>query len=352
MIGFDYGIKPNIMVVGDVEYTSLIHEAAPVAIGYGKIPSFGLLVEPPLVCLIFEDEDKGKECFKHLKKWGEGSNNDDAVALSFIEENKGGYTICVYPDFNHLIDRCIPKYLQPEVNPMIMASISFPLSVERISQDYLFFKQQIKERAFVFCGASKTGKLFLDFALRKIYIQFYKEDEIQEDQPEYSYFVINSKGKRKGRFVKKPLSEKSEAISNRRWIRLKTFFPITLEKLNYNTIFQNSRDLLLSEGFSQWQILQGACNIVVSVRMCNKPCFAELDKKPAPMDILEYLLNNFEKPEDDISINEGFSVEILRKQIIADSIELLQHAGRRPKETSKKALLSSLTKKGFLNSEK
>jgi len=58
-------------------------------------------------------------------------------ALSFIEKNDGDYTVCVYPEYSRLTDRCLPKYLQSEVSSIVFVHISFPLSVERISQHYL-----------------------------------------------------------------------------------------------------------------------------------------------------------------------------------------------------------------------
>ena len=137
MLGFDYSIKPNTMVLGDVEYPKLIHESKPVGMGYGILPHYGLLIEPPFTCLIFENKEKGNECFKHFKDWSESSNDGDAVALSFIEKNDGGYTVCVYPEYSRLTDRCLPKYLQSEVSSIVFVHISFPLSVERISQHYL-----------------------------------------------------------------------------------------------------------------------------------------------------------------------------------------------------------------------
>jgi len=351
MIGFDYGIKPHFMVIGDIEYPNLIHESKPLAMGYGKIPYFGLLIEPPFACLIFENEQKGRECFQHFKNWAEGSKDGEAVSLSFIETNDGGYVVCVYPEFNRLIDRCIPKYLQAEVNPLVMAPISFPLTVEKISEHYLFFKQQTRERPFVFCGASKTGELFLNVAIQKRQVQLYKENEIPKNSPESAYLIIKSTKKSQRKFERKLPLESPEEIRKKRWKRLKTFLPITIEKLKYQPNFQASRNLLVSEGFADWQILQAACNIVVSFRMCKKPYFTGLDQKSAQASILKYLLNTFEEPKNLLPPNKYFSIEIIRKQIIGDTIELLKHVGSKPKDDSREVLLSNLKKRGFLSGD-
>jgi len=143
MIGFDYGIKPNILVMSDVEFPNLIHEGKVRAVAYGRLPYYELLNEPMFVSLVFEDDEKGEECFKHFKEWINNSNNSEAVSLSFIELNNGGYTVCVYPDYALLIDRCIPHELQKKVHPIIFTPISFPITVERVSQQFIDFQSEI-----------------------------------------------------------------------------------------------------------------------------------------------------------------------------------------------------------------
>ena len=106
--------------------------------------------------------------------------------------------------------------------------------------------------------------------------------------------------------------------------------------------------MLLSEGFAAWQILQAACNIVVSMRMCNKPLFEGLEEKSAAADILEFLLNGFETPNDDFP-QDIFSDEALREQIVADSNELLRSYDIETINGSIDVLLRTLLKEGLLN---
>ncbi len=350
MIGFDYGLKPGLMVIGDLEYPKLIHEAKPLAMGYGKLPYFGLRVDPLFACIMFENEDKGKECFKHFMNWAEGSNDGDAVSLSFIETKTGGYTVCVYPEAKLLVDRCVPKYLQDEVSQLIMAATSFPLTVDKISSYYLFFKAESKGKPFVFCGASRTGKLFLESAIIKRTVSFFDENVIPEHSPESAYTHMDSIKKGKDYHNKKsPPKEPPESAYKRRRKRLRTFLPITIEKLNYLNQFETSKALLMSKGFASWQVFQAACNIVVSKRMCNKPHFEGLEKKSAQADILKFLLNTFEKPNDDFPPEETFSEKILQAQIIADSSELLRYYDVKPIKGSVDALLKMLRRKGLLS---
>jgi len=348
MIGFDYGVKPSVMIVGDIQYPNLIHEGKPKAMGYGRLPHFGLLPNPLFAALIFENEEKGKECFKHFKAWADSSKDGDAVSLSFIERNEGGYVVCVYEEINRLINRRLPEYLRSEVSPLITTATSFPLTVEKPSDFFLVFKEEAKETPFLFGGAGRTGKLFPDLVIQKMEVQFYKEDEIPENTPESAYLNIKSAKEGQWKFERKQPGEEAEAIGGRRRRRLKMFHPITIEKIEYLPNYQETRDKLRAEEFADWQILQGLCNIAVSYRMCGKPYYEELTEETAQMDILKYLLNDFEEPKTPMPPESYISVEAIRKQIIADMIALLRNTGSEPKYKSKKALLKSLQRKGFL----
>jgi hypothetical protein len=348
LIGFDYGLKPRFLAIGDIEYPNLIHEAKPVAMGFGKLPYFGLLHEPPFACIVFENDNKGRECFQHFKRWAEGSKDGDAVSLSFIETREGGYAVSIYPEYGLLVDRCIPKYLQPEVSPIVFAPVSFPLTVDKISTHYLFFKGESQDKPFLFCGASKLGKLFLESAMVKRKVNFFKEDEIPEHTPESAYSRLNPEENRDSVNEKKaPPKEESEVVYKRRWKRLKTYLPITMERLEYSAKFQSSKVALLSEGFADWQILQAACNMVVSMRMCQKLHFDDLEEKSAAADILEFLLKGFEIANDGFP-REMFSEEALRDQIIADSNELLEFYNIKAINGSIELLLNTLRKEGLI----
>lgn len=348
MIGFDYGIKPGFLAVGDAEYPNLLFQADPCAMGYGRIPHFGLLHQPPFVCIIFNNREKGIECCKHFHRWAELSQDGDAVSLSFIDKNEGGYVVCIYPEFNRLIDRCIPKYLSAEVQPLVMAPICFPLIVPKTSEQYLTFKQQAKNNPFVFSGASKESGLFLDLAIRKRYVQFYKENEIPSNTPEGNYFRMPAAKNKQIPFEIKPIVESPQQIKARRQKRLATFFPVTLEILKYQSEFRTVKKFLLNEGFKQWQIIQGTCNTVISCRMSGHPHFMAFKEKFTQIDLLDRLLQTFEEPNVQLPSSEFLTVEIIRKQIVLDTIELLKYVHAEPKNTSKEVLLKIMKDKGLL----
>lgn len=65
MFGFDYGTKPRVAVVGDLEFPQLLSDGL-VALGYLEIPQFGVLVDPPVLVMAFWDKTIAKECFTHF----------------------------------------------------------------------------------------------------------------------------------------------------------------------------------------------------------------------------------------------------------------------------------------------
>jgi hypothetical protein len=210
----------------------------------------------------------------------------------------------------------------------------------------LKFKQQVSNKPFIFCGSSKE-KVFWDIAIQKMKVEFYKEEDLTDNSPESAYFRMKASRSTKHEFRRKPLPESVENISKRRIEKLRDFLPITLERLEYTPIFKDSRTDLKKNGFFDWQIIQAACNIVVSFRLCNCIHYATLKTKSAQMTILEHLLNEVERPDTIYPPEHFFSKENLKKQIVADMLELLTDIGDTPKNKQDKALLKELSRRGF-----
>ena len=63
--GYDYGTRPKVMILGDGEFPSLLRRGL-AALGYGTVPHFGVLVDTPLLSMMFDDEQVGNECSAHF----------------------------------------------------------------------------------------------------------------------------------------------------------------------------------------------------------------------------------------------------------------------------------------------
>jgi hypothetical protein len=56
--GYDYGTKPKVMVVADIEFPEILRNSF-MALGYGQVPQFGDLANVPLLMMLFKDLDGG-----------------------------------------------------------------------------------------------------------------------------------------------------------------------------------------------------------------------------------------------------------------------------------------------------
>ena len=125
-IGYDYGVKPFFMIVGDIEFSDLFKKADCKGMLYifGKEDT-GEMV-PVQMAFLFQNEEPAEKFLDILLGWIAKSNNDgDAVSIEFIENDKGGYTLSISPEINRFHDRMIPKHLKNKVTPIFMIQTHF-----------------------------------------------------------------------------------------------------------------------------------------------------------------------------------------------------------------------------------
>ncbi len=90
MFGFDYAIKPKIMIVGDIEFPDLIRKASIFGVGYISIPQNVLVNQPLKIALIFNNEEYGRKAMLTFRNWINSSNgNEDAFMMDIIERKDG-----------------------------------------------------------------------------------------------------------------------------------------------------------------------------------------------------------------------------------------------------------------------
>src|SRR5215216_2911664 len=92
--GYDYGTKPIVVVIGDTEFPDLLIRGDFAAVGYDLVEHFGLLVNAPRLTMVFRDVALARECFLRFKEWGGASEDGDAVRISFVDLEDGGYAMC------------------------------------------------------------------------------------------------------------------------------------------------------------------------------------------------------------------------------------------------------------------
>lgn len=319
IFGYDFGIKPRVMVIGDVEFPHLLRKANLVGLGYDIIPQFGLLVNAPMITLLFEKEAPGRECFEHFKGWGDVSNDSDALAVSFVESLRDDcYYLFLYPETDHLINRCFDKFIIDEIEPIFSIAVyckPFPLS-----DNYRWFKNKSINAPFVIAPGTLEGP-FIDLAIRKRKIEYYDRDNMREYSLEYQLLNNMEQCDEDNKLLSPPqhLQLAPEDIFKRRASNIKKYFPVTKEQLFFSSHFQDLTSVLVTNGFREWQVEQAACNTIAKAR------FHELkdDSDISEYGYLRFLLETYE----DVSTYQlkipDLSENVLVSQIHADSLYLI-----------------------------
>jgi hypothetical protein len=338
--GYDYGIRPMAIVVGDTEFLRFLGSREFVALAYDQITEFGLLINPPRLTLVFSNTEVARECFRHFNEWSGDSSDGDAVRISFIEFNDGGYGICISQEVNRLIGRMIPDIIREEVELRIMNSgrmKTFP----RQSEAYKWFKSVTEKSPFVLAPAVTGEDPIRELAIRKREIYYFQEGDIPEHSLESSLLRGRDikEAEERIRDIPDEVRFGRDGIHNRRRRQLSRFFPVTIERLSLNKDFLQTKSQLSSEGYQEWQVVQAACNIALrhSAPGLFTPDVDTADDLDIPDDqddvhtrrvtlrILQFLLANHESVVRVLPPNEQLLISAMKAQIQADSYVLLKH---------------------------
>lgn len=311
MFGYDYGIKPKIMIVGDVEFSNYLHKANIYGIGYMSIPENALQNRPLKIALIFNNEEYGRKSMQSFHNWINNSDkNEDAFVMDIIEREDGGYTLCFYQDIECTIRRNIPDQLRKWVTPMITNIVHYK-EIDSISDYYSKFKNALKFTECHICGGTKN-KQFIEFPdIIKKKINIYKEKNIPQGTPIAMGYRAKNAHINREEFDK----IQQENLEQDREAGLKYFFPITYDKiLKKNFCKDVVQELLLS--YEKTIVVQAICNLILFHRLKVEGKL-EILQKDYYMNILEYLLDNYE------SLRSCFPDESeITKDLILEQIEL------------------------------
>lgn len=328
--GYDYGTKPIVLVPGDTEFIDLLNRGF-LALGYGIVPEFGLLVDAPLLLMGFKNVTIARECFSKFAEWSGEDGDGDAVRISFVEFNDGEFGMCVSQDIERLLKRNIPEIYRKEVEPRIMVVGHIKMFPHQ-SDGYKWFKSGAMTSPFVLAAQSVNGEPIKDLALRKREINFYSEDEIPEHTLEIS--LVRHRNAKEERHVRREIPREfrfgKEGLHERRRIQLSRFFPVTLERLRFSKEFSQIRRQLTSEGFHDWQVIQAGCNI--ALQHLAPGLFKDAGEGPDSVQrdviaqkILTFLIDTHQ-PLSLASIPmDQFNVAVLKEQVYADSSALLRY---------------------------
>lgn len=355
-LGFDYGIRPHFIVVGDMEFPSLIEKAGFHGLAYLHVPQFGLLVNPPSVALLFENKDSGRECFMHFKHWADGSDDGDAVGVSFVEFDDGTYAVCIYQEEKRLIARCIHERIRPEITPIFMFCGRL-LRMGKKSDHFECFKRQVADAPFVLLPATKEGGPIMELGIRKREVAFYDEHNVPANSMAASLLRAPASGApdRERRPYPEEIRQTASDIMRRRRTQMARFFPVTLERLRFSSEIQDVRKRILVAGYRDWQITQALCNLTFHHRIGGqRPGDAgsapDAASRPLGIDQLEYLLGTQEDIHAELAPMGVYDPGLVEEQIRADAVALFAHVSSPdPPEIDPAAVQAELERLGLLN---
>ncbi len=324
-IGYDYGVKPFFMIVGDIEFSDLFKKADCKGMLYifGKEDT-GEMV-PVQMAFLFQNEEPAEKFLDILLGWIAKSNNDgDAVSIEFIENDKGGYTLSISPEINRFHDRMIPKHLKNKVTPIFMIQTHFK-EIDTLGQNYLNFKANYKKSKKIAIGyvigtptkIEKQSKKFFT----KTEFDFYKQNEIPSSSVAVSYNATQELSSFDPKNLPKPPKESREEISIRRISEMKFLLPLTYNKLN--NLWLGKVQKKLNSKYDTEIIKQAICNLTIFERLKQinelSPDFTELGY---PNRILEYLLSTYESFDSFYPTDDFYTEDQIIRQIQNDQKEL------------------------------
>lgn len=324
--GFEYGIKPKNIIVGDVEFPNSFIEAEFIGLAYifsSLIPTHPTPLE---ILFVFSNLDKAENAFSHLLGWVEGSNQEgDAVQMDFIEMNDGTYALALSQEINRLIKRAIPQHLIGKVDPIIMSGTHFKRFPQK-SINYQNFKNNWlqKEIRIGYVIGNERGEM------RRISNKFFlkKDFGFHNIETSDSSVVTIFRGLENAPNGFNPKKVKSlpkleiEIIEEERLKSLKEYYPITYERITNQKWLGNLINSI-SKKYTFSETIQAICNIILSQRiekdMNNQIDFSDTGYQ---FEILQYLENSFESFDSVFITEDFFSFDTLEKQIKEDKKQL------------------------------
>jgi hypothetical protein len=116
-----------------------------------------------------------------------------------------------------------------------------------------------------------------------------------------------------------------EEIAGRRDEGIKTFFPVTYNKLN-NQAWLSTLVQELNEKYEKDIIIQAICNLILFERLKReKDLSPDFTKTGYPINILDYLLSTFESFSSYFPTDDFFTMEKVENQIKNDQHELNEY---------------------------
>lgn len=328
-VGHDFGVKPYYMLVGGMEFSDLFKKADCNGVMYGFEKNDDNEFIPKQMAFVFKNENPAKRFLDILFRWIEESGGDgDTVSISFIENKKGGYTIGISHDLESFINKMIPKELKDKVCPLMVLGNHYK-EIDNVSESYKKFRMNYMKSGGIAVGyvigdardlnnVKPSEKYFI-----KKKFQFPQYDDIESLAYKATQEVVDLKDKEK---YPEPPKESIEDISTNRLIEMRSYLPVTSDKLK--KLWLNDIINELKSQSSIDLIKQAICNLIIIERIKRNTDFCRNIKKLNSSTLLEYLVYNFESFDSYFPPDHFFRKGKIIRQMQNDKKELHAHLKR------------------------
>lgn len=330
-VGYDYGIKPFFLLVGGVEFSDLFIKAGCRGMIYmfGEGGPDGPI--PVQMGFLFKNEEPAKKFLDILLGWVENSDNDgDAVAIDFIENNKGGYTISIAPEVRRFEKRMIPKELRDHVTPLFMLGSHFK-EIDTLGENYLKFKKNYKKNDGIAIGyyigvPGKIEKQSEKYFVKREF-NFFKQDDIPDSSMAKAYNAAVENKEFDPAKLPKPQGLTKDQIDKRRTHEMKRLLPLTLNRLENLWLADLIKEL--EKDYPNELVYQAICNLTVFERLKQSGELSpDFVKTGYANRIIEYLLQTFESFDAYYPPDEFFTKEKVLRQMSNDKKELVNYLNK------------------------
>ena len=352
--GFDYGCPPNVMAVGGLDFPTLLTEARVDAVAYDTQHSPELNEDVPAITLVAQDGDPLAKAFSIFHEWTTSSDSD-AVELTFVLRDAGGYILGISPETSRLEQRCLGY---DRTHQAISVSQLWCKQIDSTHPMLLSFRDHYASAhiaPYMLGGATYIGprsampiarsvELHQVSGLRpllKFEVTFVDECEIAPGTIGWLASHVQSSPNPQAP-TRRDKPEPND-IATRRHRVLAQHFPVTLERMRISRKAQGIILELQREGIEPWQVEQALCNLILGV---------DLDKEnvKTPQEMRERTNKALDERYEraDGSTLPLFGIDQVRSQVLADGNELLAHV-RAKRIDDLSSLQSRLRSRGLLD---
>jgi hypothetical protein len=327
--GFDYGVLPRIVLVGDLDFPRLWNRAACVAMCYTVIPQIGVRSDVPVAGMGFKDYEAAKKLFERFKSWMNPPCDETALSIAFISDPKDGdYFLHMGANPQQVVRRMLGNGAENDYFPVNISC--FLVKKFRLSAYFQTFRRLATGKEILVCPVQAPSEiqgpdmtsvtLAIDPEDMGLQEGFFKRDVrfldkalLATDTIEYRMTEISSTDKSTFDSKSSAPLPTPEEVAHLRRRQMKRFFPVTIARLPYNQSFKQARESLQSK-YAEWQIIQAACNLYARG---NWPELG-MGEKVNMQGIYEKLRNHAQSSTEDAPLSFAYEVQQMEDQIVSD----------------------------------